>query len=69
MLVIDNLDDENNNEDCKIVTIKKSYEEWSHLIDLLDIAVDELENNGHKVLARKLSIESICLSRDAGMDE
>lgn len=54
------------NETCYV---NKSYDEWSNLIDLIDIASDELEKDGHKVLSKKLSIVSTLLSRDTGLGE
>ena len=42
----------------------KSYDGWSALIDLLEIAANELERDGHTTLAKKLEVESAILSRD-----
>ena len=58
-----------NEVDNKITIIRKSSDAWSALIDLLDIAADELKKDGHEKLALKLEIESVVLARNAGLEE
>lgn len=58
-----------NEEANEIISLMKSSDAWSALIDLLEIAADELEKDGHKKLALKLEIESVVLARDTGLGD
>lgn len=54
-------------QENETASVTKSLDEWSALIDLLDIAADELQRDGHEAIVKKLEIASVVLSNATGL--